>query len=203
MRTDKERVKPWKVLESEYLIRRPWLTARKDKVELPSGAVYDEYYVLEYPAWVNIIAITDDGRYVMVEQYRHALGIVETELCAGVVEEGEKPIDGARRELKEETGYAGGRWSLNCITAGNPGSANNLCYCFIARGVKKVSGQHLDDTEDIKVRILTERQLFSLLRKGEIKQAMMTTSLWKYFYNEISKKILAHDTDGSDSTLRH
>lgn len=184
MKKEEEHVKPWKVLESEYVSSRPWLTARKDKVQLPSGEVYDEYYVLEYPTWVNIIAITEDDKFVLVEQYRHALGIVETELCAGVVEQGEQPLAGAKRELQEETGYAGGRWKLNCITAGNPGSANNLCYCYIARGVKKVSGQHLDATEDIKVRILTRRQLFSMLKNGGMMQAMMTTSLWKFFYEE-------------------
>ena len=51
----------WDVLHSEYIIRRPWLTARRDKVRLPDGRVNDEYYVLEYPDWVNVIAITPDG----------------------------------------------------------------------------------------------------------------------------------------------
>ena len=48
----------WKTLSQKYLIEKPWLTARVDKVELPTGAIIDEYYVLEYPDWVNTIAIT-------------------------------------------------------------------------------------------------------------------------------------------------
>ena len=64
----------WKTLKSEYIIRRPWLTARRDTVELPTGVVNDEYYVLEYPDWINVIAVTPDGRMVFVRQYRHALG---------------------------------------------------------------------------------------------------------------------------------
>lgn len=48
----------WEVLHSEYLIQRPWLTARRDCVRLPNGVENDEYYVLEYPDWVNVIAIT-------------------------------------------------------------------------------------------------------------------------------------------------
>ena len=94
----------WTILESEYLVRRPWLTARRDRVELPDGRIHDEYYVLEYPTWVNVIAITAEGEYVMVKQYRHGLGIVATELCAGVVEHGEDTLAGAQRELLEETG---------------------------------------------------------------------------------------------------
>jgi ADP-ribose pyrophosphatase len=96
----------WKVLDSEYLIERPWLTARRDKVELPDGRVIDEYYVLEYPDWVNVIAITKDGKFVMETQYRHALGVNSIELPCGVMEEGETPMEAAKRELLEETGYA-------------------------------------------------------------------------------------------------
>ena len=83
--------KKWTTLESRYVVRRPWLTARCERVQLPTGAVHDEYYVLEYPTWVNIIARDENGRFIMVEQYRHGLGEVFTELCAGIAEEGEDP----------------------------------------------------------------------------------------------------------------
>ena len=66
--------KKWTILESEYLIKRPWLTARRDVAQLPDGRINHEYYVLEYPDWVNIIAITEDGDFVLERQYRHALG---------------------------------------------------------------------------------------------------------------------------------
>ena len=79
--------KAWKILESEYLVKRPWLTARRDKVELPDGRVNDEYYVLEYPDWVNVIAVTEDGMFVMESQYRHGLGAACYEIPCGVIEE--------------------------------------------------------------------------------------------------------------------
>ena len=60
------------VLESEYLYRRPWLTARRDHVKLPTGVEIKEFYVLEYPEFCNVIAITKDGKYVLERQYRHA-----------------------------------------------------------------------------------------------------------------------------------
>lgn len=92
----------WKVLHSEYLIKRPWLTARRDELELPDGRIIPEYYVLEYPDWVNVIAITKDGHFVMERQYRHALGCTCYELPCGVMEEGETPLEAAQRELAEE-----------------------------------------------------------------------------------------------------
>ena len=77
--------KTWKVLDSEYLIKRPWLTARRDHLLLPDGREIPEYYVLEYPDWVNVIAITKDGHFVMERQYRHALGCTCYELPCGVM----------------------------------------------------------------------------------------------------------------------
>lgn len=177
-------IKKWTILDTEYLIRRPWLTARRDRVALPDGRIHPEYYVLEYPTWVNIIAIRPDGRYVMVRQYRHGLGEIGTELCAGVVEEGEQPEQAARRELSEETGYAGGEWKLNCILSANPATSNNLTYCYIATGVTLMSEPHLDSTEDIEVCVLDRDQVLAMLREDRMKQALMAASLWKHFYTE-------------------
>ena len=171
----------WETLSSEYLHRRPWLTARRDVVRLPDGRIYDEYYVLEYPTWINVIALTTDGRFVMVKQYRHGLGIVSTELCAGVAEEGETPLEAARRELLEETGFGGGEWELNTVLSANPSSQNNLSYSFIARGVERMADQHLDATEDIIVEILTEDEVWDLLINDRMKQSLMAAPLWKFF----------------------
>ncbi len=176
-----DEIKKWKVLGSEYLFRRPWLTVRRDRVELPNGIVHPEYYVLEYPTWVNVIAITEEGQFVMVRQYRHGLGEVSTELCAGVAEKGEEPIEAARRELMEETGFGGGDWTLNMVISGNTSTTDNLTYSFIARGVKKLSGQHLDATEDIQVLLMSEQEVYDLLLADEMKQSLMAAPLWKYF----------------------
>lgn len=174
-------IKKWKTLESEYLIRRPWLTARRDKVQLPSGTVHPEYYILEYPSWVNVIAITVDGQFLMVEQYRHGLQDVFTELVAGVMEDGEEPIEAAKRELMEETGYGKGDWKLLTVLSQNPSTTTNLTYCFLATGVEPVSVQHLDATEDIEIRLLSEDEVKAMLLNDELKQALMAAPLWKYF----------------------
>lgn len=172
----------WKVLSSEYLIRRPWLTARKDVLELPDGRINPEFYVLEYPDWVNVMAITDDERFVMVRQYRHGLGRMSTELCAGVVEDGEDPEAAARRELWEETGYTGGRWTLQSVISGNPSTTNNLTYCYLAEGVELTDGQHLDSTESITVLTMNRDELLALMMSDDMKQALMLAPLWRYFY---------------------
>lgn len=176
--------KKWKVLESEYLIKRPWLTARCDRLELPDGRVMDEYYVLEYPDWVNVIAITKDGEFVMERQYRHGLGVYSTELPCGVMEKGEDPMESAKRELLEETGYSGGEWSKLMELSPNPGSMTNLSHCFLAVGVEKTAEQSLDENEELEVLLMSEGEVRRLLENGGICQALMVAPLYKYFSNK-------------------
>ena len=174
----------WKTLKSEYIIKRPWLTARRDTVELPTGVVNDEYYVLEYPTWVNVIAVTNGGEYVFIRQYRHGLGETCMEIVAGVCEESEQPEAAARRELMEETGYAGGTWRELMTVSANTSTMTNLTHCFLATGVERAGGQHLDRTEDIEVHLLTEEEAFALLSGDKIRQSLMAAPLWKHFYEK-------------------
>lgn len=180
MDTEEKDDMKWTVLDSEYLFRRPWLTARRDKVMLPGGNINPEFYVLEYPNWVNIIAIDENGRFIIERQYRHGIGSTGWEIPAGVCEKGETPEESARRELWEETGYGEGEWKLNLVSAPNASTSNNYCYSFIATGVKKISGQHLEATEDIKVQLMDEDEVRKLMSEGKIRQATMLCSLWKY-----------------------
>lgn len=172
----------WKTLQSEVIISRPpWLTVRQDKVELPDGRINPEFYVLEYPDWVNVIAITEDGRFVMERQYRHGIGRTCIEICAGVMENGEDPETAARRELKEETGYVGGIWHKLMTISGNPSTTDNMTHCFVATGVRDSSRRHLDATEDIEVLLMSESEVYALLERDEIKQALMAAPLWRWF----------------------
>ena len=171
----------WKTLKSEYLIKRPWLTARRDVVQLPNGEINDEFYVLEYPDWINVIAITPDDHFVFVRQYRYALDLDSVELCAGVIEPNETPEEGARRELLEETGFGGGEWKEFMTIGQNPSTCDNLTHCFIATGVEKIQDQHLDRTEDIDVVLLSREQVLEMLNSDTLKQALMLAPLWRYF----------------------
>ena len=174
----------WKTLSSKQLIDRPWMRVRCDKVQLPDGRVHEEYYVLSYPSWVNVIAETEEGDIILERQYRHGLDIVSTEICAGVMEEGETPLEAAQRELEEETGYTGGEWKEIMTVAPNPGVMDNLCHCFYAKRVRKTCEQHLDDTEDIDVLLCPKQEVKQMLIRGEFIQALMVAPLWKFFSTE-------------------
>jgi 8-oxo-dGTP pyrophosphatase MutT (NUDIX family) len=171
----------WKIISSEYLFKRPWLTARKDVVQLPDGRVNNEFYVLEYPDWVNVIAITKEDKMVMIRQYRHGLRRTSYELVAGVIEDGEHPMDAAKRELLEESGYAGGQWQEFMQLCANPSTTNNISHTYLAVGVEKVANQKLDETEDVEVHIMEKETVRQMIYNNEFVQSLMAAPLLKYF----------------------
>jgi ADP-ribose pyrophosphatase len=120
----------WKVLESEYLHKEPWLTIRKDKCEMPDGTVIPSFYVQEYPEWVNALGLTTDGKVVMVKQYRHGLEEISIELPGGVAEDGETMEEAVKREFKEETGYEFKEWKYLVKFAPIHQLQIIICICF-------------------------------------------------------------------------
>ena len=173
----------WKVLESEYVIRRPWRTVRRESLRLPDGRIVPEYYVLEYPDWVNVIAITDDGMMILEKQYRHGIGCAAWEIPCGVLEKSDSsPLAGAQRELLEETGYGGGEWTLLDTLSGNPGSTNNRTYCFLAQGVKRIGEPNLDAGESFDVKLFPVETIPEMLLRGDFIQALHVAPLWKFLY---------------------
>ncbi len=177
----------WTTLESRSIIERPWMNARVERVLLPDGRIHEEYYILHYPKWVNIIAITEEGEMVMERQWRHGLGVVSTEIPAGVAEGGEEPLEAAQRELMEETGFGGGEWSLFMQLAPNASSMDNISYTFLARGVRHMGPTHFDSTEDIEVFLLPQEKVFEMLQQGQFIQATMVAPIWKYFATKRDK----------------
>lgn len=174
----------WKVLSSKYIAQNgQWLQLRQEVVELPNGQVIPTWYINDFPDWINVIAITKDGHFVMESQYRHGIGETHYELCAGVVEEGEDPMDTAKRELWEETGYTGGEWQPFMRLSPNPTNHSNWSHTFLAIGVEKNDTAHQEKTEDIQTHLMTREEVFELLQNNEIVQALHAAPLWKYFHD--------------------
>jgi ADP-ribose pyrophosphatase len=168
----------WKLLSSEYIHKGPWATLRIDRCEMPSGKIVDDYYVLEYSNWVNAVAITEDNMVLMVKQYRHAAGIISLEIPGGVIDGDESPVEGLRRELLEETGYQFDDFELLCTVYGNPSTANNQTFTYLAKGGKKVQEQSLDEHEELIVEEYTIPQVKQLLLENKIAQAMQCAGLF-------------------------
>jgi ADP-ribose pyrophosphatase len=163
----------WKTLSSEYLFDDLWFKIRKDICEMPDGKKVNPYYVYEFPTWVTAFPVTEDGKVIMVKQYRHALGEVCIELPGGCVDESDKTLEEAiARELLEETGYSFSSFeNLGKISA-NPSTNNNLMHMFLAKGGKKVAEPNFDGHEDLEVHLFSIDEVKQLIRENKIIQAM-------------------------------
>ena len=168
----------WKILSSEYLFNDLWFKVRKDKCITTSGKIIDPYYVYEFPTWVTAVPVTEDGKIIMVRQYRHALGEVCIEIPGGCVDDVDADFETAiRRELIEETGYEFETCEYLGKISANPSTNSNLMHMFLARNGKKVAGQSLDANEDIHVELMSVSEVRRLIKENRIIQAMHVTCL--------------------------
>lgn len=173
--------KPWIQTSSKYLFKKPWLTMREDRVLLPNGESIDEFFVWEYPEWVNVVAVTPEKKIVLIRQYRYAINEVFYEIPAGVHDNPkETRLEAAQRELLEETGFGGGKWQEWMQLSANPALQNNITYTFLALDVEPIQSQNLEITEDITVHPIEIQELKHILYSGEMIQALHAAPLWKY-----------------------
>lgn len=168
----------WKTLESTYIFRDEWLTARRDKCERPDGKIIEPYYVLEYRDWVNVVAFTKTGKVLMIRQFRQAYGATIIELPGGTMDpEDASPTVAAERELLEETGYQFEQIEYLGNVSANASTSNNRTHMFLATGGEKVAEQDLDDNEEIQVMELSVDEVKQLLRENKVVQALHVTNI--------------------------
>ena len=152
---------------------------REDVVRLPNGLVVDEFHVVEYPDWACVLCLDTAGRIVLIEQYRPGIQRVCLELPAGVIEKGEKPLNAAKRELLEETGYLTNNWTLLGRCAPNPSKETSYAFLFVAREAAFVRPQRLDTSESISVKLVQPAELLELANSTRIIHGIhLTTIFW-------------------------
>ncbi|MBW2455573.1 MAG: NUDIX hydrolase [Deltaproteobacteria bacterium] len=158
----------WRVLTSRRLLERRWLTIFEQHVALPTGVEIEEFHLVDAPDWVAILALTETGDVLLVDQYRHGLGGVSRELPAGVIDEGEAPLQTAQRELLEETGYEAPEWCPLLSVATEPSRHTNTAHFFLARGARRVAEPQGDVDEHIEVTSCSPQALLDAVDAGRI-----------------------------------
>ncbi len=110
------------------------------------------FLVLDTENWINVIPVTNDGKVILIKQFRHGVENVTLEIPGGMVDETDRSEkEAAERELLEETGYAGEEMIKLGTCSPNPAIFNNELHIYLARNVKKVREQKQDGSEDIEV----------------------------------------------------
>jgi len=166
----------WRRERSEQVADCRVFKVRRDYSTDPrSGRVHD-FYVIEAPDWINVIPLTDDGRVVLVEQYRHGTGEVSLEIPGGIIDASESPRDAAARELSEETGHEAREVSFLGKTRPNPAIENNWLHTFVARGVEYKGEPSNAGTERTVVRLVELERIPSLIGEGKITHALVVVA---------------------------
>jgi len=170
----------WKRLRSEIISEHKIFRLRRDALVPPGASESFDFHVIECGDWVNVIPTTDDGRIVMVDQYRAGVERRGIEIPGGLIDPGETPEAAAHRELREETGHSCEELiSLGSI-APNPAMQSNLCHCFWARGCKQAFDLDLDDAEDITVQLVSEDEVMKQLADGTIEHALVAVAFARW-----------------------
>lgn len=156
-----------------------WFGVREDLLELPRTNVVQHYSVLEAADSVIVLAITDLDEVVCTYEYRHPIGTHDLALPSGRINEGEKPLDAAQRELQEETGYAASTWEL--LGSGRPwvGISNMLTHCFLARDLQKGKSTQ-DSNEDITVKLIPRKDLLRAAKAAEVNIQQIAWPMFLY-----------------------
>ncbi len=163
----------WQVESTQYLTKHPpYFISRKDVCTKHDGTIVPAYYVVEMPESVIVFAIEDNNKVLMVSQYRHPVGQTSLELPGGFVDDGETPLEAAKREMKEETGCVFSSYSYLGNVAANPGVLNNFTHIYFADGLLERGSQQLDRSEEIKIETYDVSEVITILREGKMIQSM-------------------------------
>lgn len=169
---------PWQTKSSTHLVHDRWLKVRADDCVTAEGVEIAPYYVLEYPDWVEIIALDAEDHIYLVQQYRHGLGVVALELPGGAMDASDaNPIEAAARELREETGLSSTDWDYVGKLAPNPATHTNLAHIVIARNVELASKPADDPTERIRLIRIPIWQAIELALEGKMIQVIHVAAL--------------------------
>ena len=160
----------WNTIESQTIVDDYHVRVKKNKVQLPDGAVIDDFYTVTIPDAAMVAAITADGQILLKSEYRYACGEKVIECPAGMFEPEETdPLAVAKRELLEETGYSCDEWIYLGPTLESTSKLTNIMHLFLAKNCIQISDQHLDANEHLDVMRVSPREAVEMVMCGIIK----------------------------------
>lgn len=173
-------IKPWRILDSSYVARTPWLNLRADRCETAEGIGVDAYYVLECRDWAHVIALDSDDRLLVTRQYRHGNQRIGLEIPCGEIDPSDAtPLHAGQRELLEETGYTASEWRDIGTLDPNPARQGNLMHCFLARGLKRSQAPATDAYENIECEFLALSEVCRRMASGEFAHALHVAAVYR------------------------
>ncbi|NMB74855.1 MAG: NUDIX hydrolase [Myxococcales bacterium] len=163
----------WQRLSEKEQYRARIFSVWKGRFRSPHDQRERDYDLVRAPHWINVIPLTREGKVVLIRQYRPGTHEICVEVPGGMVDPGEEPLEAARRELTEETGYRAERIEPLGVVAPNPAFQNNLTYSYLAQNAYPAESQHPDEDEHIETFEAPLADIPEMIRKGEIRHALV------------------------------
>jgi len=171
-------IQPWPQLGSRTVFDAGLFQVTRDRTCSPRTGVERDVYVLHMVDWLMTVPLTAEGALVLVRQYRHGSREASLEIPGGLHDgAGERPEEGAARELAEETGYGGGTLRFLGELRPQPALLSNRVRVYLARGVRRIGAPRPDPGEDLEVLLLDPGEIPERIASGEINNAMTVTAL--------------------------
>jgi ADP-ribose pyrophosphatase len=161
----------WKILRSRTVYEnKPWLQVQAEDVELPDGRIVEGYLRLETPDFVMIVPHNQDNEIGLIRSYKHGLREIDLQPPAGYLEEGEDPLQAAKRELLEETGCEAMQWQLlgAYVNSGNRGAGR--AHFFLATDCHQIVEPNPMDLEVQELVWMAVPEVKREWREGRFKQ---------------------------------
>ena len=174
----KSLVPPWQAGPDQALLETRIFRIRTHAAASPTSGHQAPFVIMDTADWVNVIARTDQGEVVLVEQFRHGTGQVTVEIPGGMVDPGESALEAGLRELAEETGYRPGPDSRPLVIGTvepNPAIQSNRCSTVLVDGVVPGPARP-DPSEELGVRCVPSSALDELVRQGVITHALVVAA---------------------------
>ena len=175
----------WKKLDKKEVSRGKIFRYYEVTRQSPDSGETGKFDVLTFAHWVNVVAVTEEGKFIFAEQYRCGTDRVTLEIPGGAIDHGEDPKNAAGRELEEETGYTCDELIHLGTVEPNPAFQTNLCHTYLAVNAKKTKEQNLDPFEEIEVHEFSREEVLDKVKSGEINHALVVAALY-YYDNHIN-----------------
>lgn len=169
--------KSWKKIKREKVFDSKFLKVYQDTIQLLSGAVIDDYTLVQKPDVVMIVAITKDKKIILIREYEHGAGKMLLTLPSGHIKQGEDIMEAARRELLEETGYGNGRFSFLGSLYEYPSKDLHRVLVVRAGNVEPIKDTQHEITETIQTNLTSLNDVKSLIKNNKLQVSSVLASL--------------------------